>query len=133
MVLIRLDERDPRPIYGQLVAQIKEQVARGTLAPGEELPSVRELADSLGINLHTVHRAYQKLRDDAVINLRLGRRARVSEPRKKRASREEIESRLTARLGELVTEAVHLGLSKDELRALVDRLVESKMKPGRSR
>jgi DNA-binding transcriptional regulator YhcF (GntR family) len=133
VVLIRLDERDPRPIYGQLVAQIKEQVASGALEPGEELPSVRELADSLGINLHTVHRAYQKLRDDGVISLRLGRRAKVVAPRKKRASREEIESRLTARLAELVTEAVHLGLSKKELRALVDRLIESKMKSGRAR
>jgi len=132
-MLIRLDEQDPRPIYGQVVAQIKEQAASGALSPGEELPSVRELADSLGINLHTVHRAYQKLRDDGVISLRLGRRARVAEPRKKRASREEIESRLTAKLGELVTEAIHLGLSPAEFRALVDRLVESKMKPRRAR
>jgi len=132
-VLIYLDDRDPRPIYGQVVAQIKEQVASGALAPGEELPSVRDLADSLGINLHTVHRAYQKLRDEGVISLRLGRRAKVSEPRHERASREEIESRLTRRLGELVTDAVHLGLSPAEFRELVDRLVESKMKPGRAR
>ena len=133
MVLIQLDDRDPRPIYGQLVAQIKDQVARGTLAAGEELPSVRELAETLGINLHTVHRAYQKLRDDGVISLRLGRRAKVAEPRTKRAGRDEIDARLTARLAELVTEAVHLGLSPDDFKALVDRLVESKMKPGRAR
>ena len=133
MVLVHVDDQDPRPIYGQLVAQIKEQVASGALSPGEELPSVRDLAESLGINLHTVHRAYQKLRDDKVITLRLGRRAKVSEPRTNRASREEIDSRLTAGLAELVTEAVHLGLSRSEFRALVDRLVESKMKPRRAK
>ena len=56
-MLIYIDEDDSRPIYLQIMFQIKEQIRDGELKPGDELPSVRELADSLGINLHTVHHA----------------------------------------------------------------------------
>jgi len=131
-VLISLDERDPRPIYAQLVAQIKEQIATGALLPDAELPSVRELADSLGINLHTVHRAYQKLRDEDVIRLRLGRRARVARPRRKPANREEVEAKLTGRLEELITEATHLGLTSTDFKTLVGQLLNSRKKLTRN-
>jgi GntR family transcriptional regulator len=129
-MLVSIDETDPRPIYAQLVAQIKEQVVSGTLRPGQELPSVRELAMSLGINLHTVHRAYQKLRDEGVIQLRLGRRARVAALRKKPASRQEIELRLTGRLNELITEAFHLGLSAADFKRLVEGLLKARKELG---
>ena len=127
-MLITLDEQDPRPIYAQLVAQIKEQVATGVLRPDDELPSVRELAGSLDINLHTVHRAYQKLRDEKVIRLRLGQRARVLAPRYERASRSEIEARLSRRLEELITEATHLGLTLADLKALVNERLNARKK-----
>lgn len=133
MMLVSIDETDLRPIYAQLVAQIKEQIMSGSLVPGEELPSVRELSTSLGINLHTVHRAYQKLRDEGVIQLRLGRRARVAPLRKTPADREEVESRLTLRLNELVTEAFHLGLSADDFKHLVDGILKARKKPRRSK
>jgi GntR family transcriptional regulator len=132
-MLVSIDETDLRPIYAQLVAQIKEQVMSGALRPGQELPSVRELATSLGINLHTVHRAYQKLRDEGVIQLRLGRRAKVAPLRKTPAAREEVESRLTVRLNELITEAFHLGLSADDFKHLVDGLLKTRKQPRRDR
>jgi GntR family transcriptional regulator len=99
---------------------VRQQVADGTLEPGSELPSVRELAASLGVNLHTVRHAYKKLRDQAVIELRLGRRARVAERRRDPASRTEIGSRLRHLVDELVTDAFHLGLSPADVRRLVD-------------
>ncbi len=124
-MLITIDERDPRPIYLQIISQLKEQVRRGELLPGDELPSVRELAEMLGINLHTVHHAYQKLRDQGVIHLRLGRRARVAKLRDLPASREEVEAALVTRLREAITEAYHLGLSPQDVRQLVDELLAS--------
>jgi GntR family transcriptional regulator len=130
-MLVAIDETDRRPIYVQIVAQIKEQVTSGVLSPGQELPSVRELSTSLGINLHTVHRAYQKLRDEGVIQLRLGRRAKVAPLRKTPAGREEVESRLTVRLNELITEAFHLGLTPGEFKRLVDELLKVRKKPRR--
>jgi len=124
-VLLHVDERDPRPIYSQLAAQVKEQIRRGLIRPGDELPSVRDIASALGINLHTAHRAYQVLRDDGVIVLRLGRRPRVSALREEPAGREEIQRRLTDRLNELITEAFHLGLSTRDFRSLVDEMLRA--------
>jgi len=122
-MLISLDDQDVRPIFLQIAAQIKEQIRRGELHPGEDLPSVRELAGSLGINLHTVHRAYQKLREEGVVRFRLGQRAKVAPVREAPAQQEMIETRLVARLRELITEAYHLGVSPSEFQRLVDELL----------
>ncbi len=120
-MLIAIDERDTRPIYQQIVSQVKEQIQRGELQQGDELLPVRELADSLGINLHTVRNAYLKLRDQGVINLRLGRRARVARPRRIPATATEADMALGGQLRELAADAFLLGLSADELHALLDR------------
>jgi GntR family transcriptional regulator len=124
-VLLHIDERDPRPIYSQLVAQVKELIHKGALRPGDELPSIRDLAGALGINLHTAHRAYQVLRDAGVIVLRLGRRPRVAALRARPAARQEVEQRLAGRLSELITDSFHLGLSEDDFESLVRKLLRS--------
>ncbi len=123
-MLISLKDDDPRPIYMQIVSDIKEQIRAGRVVPGEELPSVRELADTLGINLHTVHKAYQTLREQGVIHLRLGRRAMVAEVRTGPAKRAEREA-LAARVDDLITEAYHLGMSRGQFQELVERLLEA--------
>lgn len=132
-MLISVSEKDPRPIYLQIISEIKEQVRAGALRPGDELPSVRELSESLGINLHTVHRAYQKLRDQGVIHLRLGRRAKIAPLRETPASREAVDDAIVGKLGELITEAFHLGLSADDFRELVEELLKEKGKGGSPR
>ena len=124
-MLLHVDEGDPRPIYSQLAAQVKEQIRRGELRPGDELPSVRDLASALGINLHTAHHAYKVLRGEGVIVLRLGRRPRVAALREGAADREEIQRRLAGRLNELITEAFHLGLSSRDFRSLVDEMLRA--------
>ena len=118
-MLLSIREDDPRPLYAQIVGQVKDQIRTGGLAPGDELPSVRELADTLGINLNTVHKAYQILRDQGIIYLRLGRRARVAEVRTRPAGQEEIGA-LAERLEELITEAFHLGMSEADFRQLIE-------------
>lgn len=77
-MLFRIDPSAPEPIYAQLAAQVRAAAARGELAAGERLPAARDLAGSLQVNLHTVLRAYQDLRDDGLIELRRGRGAVVS-------------------------------------------------------
>jgi len=129
-MLLTVNDRDPRPYYLQIAGQIKEQIRKGYLRPGDELLSVRELAKHLGINLHTVHRAYQKLRDQGVITLRLGQRARVAPLREQPASRADVEQALVGRLKELITEAFHLGLSEAYFRELVAALLEEKERGG---
>ena len=124
-MLLHVDEKDSRPIYTQLATQVKEQIRKGSLGPGDDLPSVRDVASALGINLHTAHRAYQVLRDDGVIVLRLGCRPRVAPLRERPAGPEEVQKRLAGRLNELVTEAFHLGLSPRDFRSLVDEALRS--------
>ena len=117
---ISINEQDIQPLYLQIIIQVKEQVRKGILKPGDELPSVRELADSLGINMHTVRSAYLRLREQGIINLRLGRRAvvaRVDKP----AHTIEMEAEIQARLKELITDALLMGFSSDDFRDLVDR------------
>ena len=83
-MLVSINEDDPRPIYMQIVRQIKEQTLVGELRDGDELPSVRELGDALGISLHTARSAYQALHDSGLLRIRLGKRARIVAPRVRR-------------------------------------------------
>ncbi|RAL26927.1 GntR family transcriptional regulator [Thermoflavimicrobium daqui] len=66
-MLIEIDLESDLPIYSQLVNQIIEGIATGHLKPGEGLPSVRTLAADLGINLHTVNKAYQILKQKGFV------------------------------------------------------------------
>jgi DNA-binding transcriptional regulator YhcF (GntR family) len=121
-MLISIDEKDNRPIYLQIIGQIKEQVGDGTLKPGDELPSVRELADSLGVNMHTVRSAYLKLRDQGIINLRLGRRAKIARMRIPEPDAE-TKADIAARFKELITDALLMGMSPDNLQKLVEQQI----------
>jgi GntR family transcriptional regulator len=78
-MLIRLDPNAPEPLFAQLAAAVRGAVARGEAQPGERLPGARDLAESLGVNVHTVLRGYQQLRDEGLVELRRGRGAVVTE------------------------------------------------------
>ncbi len=77
-MIFRIDPTVGEPIYAQLADQVRAAVARGEVRTGERLPSARELATALDINLHTVLHAYQLLRDEGVLELRRGRGAVVT-------------------------------------------------------
>lgn len=76
---LRIDPDSAVPIYLQIVHAIKHQVATGRLKPGEQLPTVRELATDLRINPNTVARAYDQLDTDHVITTQQGRGTYVRE------------------------------------------------------
>jgi GntR family transcriptional regulator len=116
---LSINEADSKPIYLQIISQVREQVRSGALKPGDELPSVRELADNLGINMHTVRSAYLKLRDQGIINLHLGRRATISRSIQPITS-PAIEAELHHRLEELLTDALLMGLSEMDIHKMVD-------------
>lgn len=65
--MIEIDTESIVPIYSQLMYQIKLLVQKGDLLPGEALPSVRSLAGDIGINLHTVNKAYKLLAEEGLI------------------------------------------------------------------
>ena len=66
-MLLRLDFNSDRPIYQQIRDQIVVGIAQGQLRPGEKLPTVRALADEAGVNMMTVSKAYQLLKQEGYI------------------------------------------------------------------
>ena len=122
-MFIAIDNNDPRPVYLQIATAIKEQIQKGMLKPGEELPSIRDLARDLDINLHTARHAYQLLREQGVVLLRLGSRARIAPLRTAPADRAEIEKKVVPRLRELVTDAFHLGITPKQFRRLLKETI----------
>ncbi|MBV8602073.1 MAG: GntR family transcriptional regulator, partial [Candidatus Eremiobacteraeota bacterium] len=71
--MFTVDPRSGVPIYLQLIDQVKRGVALGSLAPGEQLPTVKALALELTVNPNTVARAYRDLERDGVIETSPGR------------------------------------------------------------
>ena len=76
-MLITLDTSTSVPIFEQLTDELRAQIVNGALRPSERLPSARDLARALELNVHTVLRAYQALREEGLIIMRPGRGAQV--------------------------------------------------------
>lgn len=74
-MLIQVTPGSPEPLFAQIARSVREQAASGDLPTEARLPSARDLAQQLGVNLHTVLKAYQLLRDEGLVELRRGRGA----------------------------------------------------------
>ncbi|HVF62036.1 MAG TPA: GntR family transcriptional regulator [Thermoanaerobaculia bacterium] len=72
MPLLRIDPADPRPIWRQIEEGVQNLVAARRLAPGDPVPSVRDLARELQVNPGTVAKAYQRLVDGGILAVRRG-------------------------------------------------------------
>ena len=70
--LVSIDERDPTPIYAQLERGLRAAVATGRLLPGDQLPTVRQLAVDLQVNANTIARVYAELERGGVIETKRG-------------------------------------------------------------
>jgi len=117
------DTTSRTPIYRQLIDQVRRAVARGSLRPGQRLPSVRQLSRELVVNPNTVARAYTELEREGTLLTQQGRGVFVAEPRTdltKKARRKQ----LVEQLDLLFVEAVHLGFTSDELLAMVQSRIE---------
>jgi GntR family transcriptional regulator len=78
-LLLHIDPHSGLPVYRQMIDQIKYHIASGTLKAGDQLPSVRELAQRLTINPTTVVKAYSELEHEQVIEIRHGKGAFVAQ------------------------------------------------------
>ncbi len=111
-MLIRIDAESAQPLFEQVASSVRADVIAGRLDPGDRLPSARDVAGALDINLHTVLRAYQQLRDEGLVDLRRGRGAVIA------ASAAPLVE-LSQEIAALVARAASLGLSPATLAALV--------------
>jgi GntR family transcriptional regulator len=117
-----IDPRSGVPIYVQLVEQVKRSVAIGALAAGERLPTVKQLAVDLTVNPNTVARAYRDLEREGVIETSPGRGSFVSADVP--AARRAVADVSSASFESAVREAKSIGLSRDDVAAIVGRLLE---------
>jgi GntR family transcriptional regulator len=132
---IRLDFRADDPIFLQIVRQIEMLVSEGMLKPGDQLPTVRELAIDLRINFSTVARAYRILDEKRLISTQRGRgtyiwedgspggQAGETSPPTEAANRDQLASRFAQ---EFIAEAIRQGFSLDEIERAFDREVASR-------
>jgi len=89
-MLWKIDAQSPQPLHEQLAAQIRRGIAARELAEGEKLPPARDLAKGLGVNMHTVLRAFQTLRDEGLLEVRRGRGTSVARDAKSAARHVEL-------------------------------------------
>ena len=111
-MLIAINASDPRPIYHQIMDEIRRALVVGTIAPEDPLPSVRQLAGELRINPNTVQQAYRELEREGVVHVKRGLGTFVSEVLSQRSERQELVRSLATRA---LREAHRHGLSADEL------------------
>ncbi|MGN7360744.1 GntR family transcriptional regulator [Paenibacillus sp. SAF-054] len=122
-MIIRLDMQSDLPIYAQLMNQIIEGIASGELKPGEDLPSVRSLASDIGVNLHTINKAYTLLKQEGFIQIHR-QKGVVINPDGMPGVTMEYEQKQTEQLRPLIAEAICRSMSKESLLQLVESLYE---------
>lgn len=118
-LILQIDFRSGLPIYTQIVNQVHAQVASGILQPGDQLPTVRALAEELRVNFNTVARAYRILDEERIISTQQGRGTYITEippPKVSEKFRREALEELTQRY---INEAMRLEFSKSEIRQMV--------------
>lgn len=119
-----ISHADPRPMYLQIMEQIRHRVAIGDWRPGDELPSIRALAAAVQVSVITVKRAYLELERDGVITTRQGKGSFVAESARlsTRLHHEELDTHLSAAadIGRV------LGLSPEELEGRLRQAVRKR-------
>ncbi|MBC8534168.1 GntR family transcriptional regulator [Yeguia hominis] len=122
MVFI-LDQKSRYPIYEQLYQSVTRMAALGALEPEEQLPSVRALAQDLGVNPNTVQKAYQMLEHDGVIVSIPGKGSFLS---KEGNAGSLWRTQILHKLHDDISEAADSGVEKSELHTLVDVCYEER-------
>jgi GntR family transcriptional regulator len=116
--MITVDMRDRKPIYEQLIDNIRTLAVQGHLKPDEHLPSVRQLAAELAINPNTIQKAYAELERQNVIYSLPGRGNFIS-PDIGSVAKQERQRQLEA-LGVMFRQAQNAGVEKSEIHTLLD-------------
>jgi GntR family transcriptional regulator len=124
---IVVDENDRRPIYQQVVDEIKNLIARGELREGASLPPVRQVAADLGVNLNTIATAYRELQREGLINVRHGSGAVVA----RSAAQEKTDDELRKPLRSALTQMVLAGLVRSEIMSVVAEELRALLKGNR--
>ena len=122
---LQVDPKDPTPIYAQLERAIRVGIATARLQPGQQLPTVRQLAVELRVNANTVARVYLNLERDGVLQTKRGVGTLIAEAQVPEAHDQHRERRLKSISDKYLTEATSLGYAPREVvRYLAQRIKE---------
>ena len=122
-MLLQLDFKSGKPVYLQLVDQIRYAAAAGALRPGEPLPSIRPLAEELRVNRNTVAKAYVELERQGVIETIPGKGCFLSENNSP-FTRQVWQKLLLKEIDEAVVTAHHLQVDRDTFLTLVEERLD---------
>lgn len=119
-MIIEIDFNSDEALYLQLRNQIILGIALDKLRQGDVLPSVRTLADDIGINMHTVNKAYSVLKQDGYVKVDRRRGAVIAVD----SVKDEHIKRIAAQLRPLVVEAACANISKNEMHKMIDKIYD---------
>lgn len=122
-LLIHLFPESDIPLYTQLIDEIKLGIAKQELAPGEPLPSVRTMAGDLGINMHTVNKAYQRLKEEGILLIHR-QKGVVINPDLPKADQPFLTS-LEQNLTRLMADGYLRQLNKNDILSMIDRIYDN--------
>lgn len=116
---ISVDLTTHHPVYMQIIEQVKRAVTGGDLKPGDQLPTVRQLAADLRVNFNTVARAYRLLDEEGIISTQHGRGTFIQSPSSAQDSERRRQQQLANLTEYLVQEAERLGFTPKEVRSSI--------------
>lgn len=119
-MVIEIDFESSEALYRQLSRQIIMLIANDSLKEGDSLPSVRDMAEDIGINMHTVNKAYSLLREEGYLSMDRRRGAVVCIDSEKLNAEEEMKDELKI----LVAKARCRHISREEMHTLIDDIYE---------
>jgi GntR family transcriptional regulator len=120
MSVVSVDPRDSTPIHAQIERGLRAAIAAGRLRPGDQLPTVRQLAVDLRVNANTVARVYAHLERDGVLETRRGVGSFISATRERARPPAEHQRRLKAFVTRMLADAAAAGFTLDEVIGEVD-------------
>src|SRR5436309_5809934 len=115
MTVVSIDAADRTPIYAQLDRGLRAAIASGRLQPGDQLPTVRQLAVDLAVNANTVARVYAQLERDGILETRRGVGTFVREAQSPQTTKARRERELRELIRRFVGDAALLGFTLPEL------------------
>src|SRR5262245_6487826 len=115
MAVVAIDSRDSTPIYAQLDRALRAAIASGRLRPGDQLPTVRQLAVDLSVNANTVARVYADLERSGILETRRGVWSFIRASATEARSRDEHLRRLRAFVTRVLADASAAGFTPPEL------------------
>lgn len=124
-MLLHLSPQSGLPLYRQMLQQLRERIASGQLAPGEQLPSVRDFSAELHVNPLTVGKVYQLLEEEGLVEFRRGQGTFVAAGRKPASLAERLRL-IQPALDQAVSEAIHLGIDQPQLQQLIQKTYENR-------